>query len=43
MRMRLLLPLFRWLVQYEKLDWLTNSVVWLGGKKNYDRFYELPH
>lgn len=41
--MRLLLPLFRITVQYEKLDWLTNIVVKLGGKKNYNKFYDLLH
>lgn len=40
--MRILLPLFRKTVRWEKLDWLTNIIVKLGGKKNYDRFYTLP-
>lgn len=43
MRMRLLLLLFDRTIEHEKLDWLTNIVVWLGGKKNYDAFYRLPH
>lgn len=42
MRMRLLVPLFLRTVQYEKLDWLTDLIVWLGGKDNYDTFYQLP-
>jgi|LSQX01.1.fsa_nt_gb hypothetical protein len=42
MRMKLLLPLFDWTIEHEKLDWLTNIIVWLGGKKNYDTFYQLP-
>lgn len=41
--MKLLLPLFRLTIMHEKLDWLTNVIVWLGGKKNYDRFYRLPY
>ncbi len=40
--MTILLPLFRLTVQYEKLDWLSNFIVKLGGKKNYNKFYELP-
>ncbi len=41
--MKLLLFLFRRTVRYEKLDWLSNFIVKLGGKKNYDNFYQLPY
>lgn len=40
--MKLLLPLFLLTIRYEKLDWLTDIIVKLGGKKNYDKFYRLP-
>ncbi|MFA5448888.1 MAG: hypothetical protein WC292_00380 [Clostridia bacterium] len=42
-RFRLLFPLFRVTVQHENLDFLTNLIVKLGGKKNHANFYDLPY
>lgn len=42
-RFRLLFPLFRVTVQHERVDWLTDLIVKLGGKKNYNKFYDLPY
>lgn len=41
--MKILLPLFKFTVMYEGLDWLTNFIVKLGGKNNYDKFYDLDY
>lgn len=41
--MKFLLALFRVTVRHENLDWFTDFIVKLGGKKNYDTFYRLPY